>query len=216
MKSLLHTRETLGRVVGRSLVVCLMSAGLVLGLAACGGSSPSSSSATSSSIPSSTSASTQTQTSSSTISSTTIVYEGKSKEEYEASIPELQKKLESAPDDLETLQDLAIAQYGAKQYEAAAATYEKMLALKDDPFTRNNYANVLRDWGKTDEAKTEYQKALDADPTLTVAYINLANVLLREGKKEEALALLDKGIASTQGEDKTRLESFKEQVSKSE
>lgn len=211
MKSLLHTRETLGRVVGRSLVVCLMSAGLVLGLAACGGSSPSSSSASSSSIPSSTSASTQTQTSSST-----IVYEGKSKEEYEASIPELQRKLESAPDDLETLQDLAVAQYGAKQYEAAAATYEKMLALKDDPFTRNNYANVLRDWGKTDEAKTEYQKALDADPTLTVAYINLANVLLREGKKDEALALLDKGIASTQGEDKTRLESFKEQVSKSE
>lgn len=140
----------------------------------------------------------------------------KSEEEYKQAIPQLEEKLKQTPDDLEALQELAIAQYNTKQYEAAAQTYQKMLQVKDDPFTRNNYANVLRDWGKTDEAKAEYQKAIAADPKLTVAYINLATVLVREDKKDEAIKILDQGIAQAEGEGLERLQAYKVQLSKAE
>lgn len=151
----------------------------------------------------------------STDQTTSAIYSGKSREEYEKSIPELKQKLETAPHDLDVLQQLAIAQYNTKHYEEAAATYQRMLAIKDDAFTRNNYANVLRDWGKTEEAKEQYRKAIETDPKLVVAYINLTSLLLREGKKDEAIALLDKGIANTSGEDRERLESYKNQVTES-
>lgn len=140
----------------------------------------------------------------------------KSEEEYKQAIPQLEEKLKQTPDDLEALQELAIAQYNTKQYEAAAQTYQKMLQVKDDPFTRNNYANVLRDWGKTDEAKAEYQKAIAGDPKLTVAYINLATVLVREDKKDEAIKILDQGIAQAEGEGLERLQAYKDQLSKAE
>ena len=48
-----------------------------------------------------------------------------------------------------------------------------MLAIQENAFVRNNYANVLRDWGKTDEAEKQYRKAIDIDPTLTLSLIHI-------------------------------------------
>lgn len=137
---------------------------------------------------------------------------GKSAQEYEAAIPDLKKKTEADPENLDTLQELAIAYYQTQKFEEAAATYQAMLGIRDDSMTRNNYANVLRDWGKTPEAKAEYEKAIAASPALTVAYINLASVWAREGSTDEAVKVLDRGIGKTTGEDKTRLESYKAQL----
>ena len=64
--------------------------------------------------------------------------------------------------------------------------YEQMLKLGEDPMLRNNYGNMLRDLGKTEEAKAAYRKALEEDPKLVVAYVNLAALLATEGKKDEA------------------------------
>jgi tetratricopeptide (TPR) repeat protein len=141
-----------------------------------------------------------------------LVVGGKSAEEYEAALPDLEKAVQAAPDDLEALQKLAIAQYNTARYEQAAATYQKMLQLKDDAFTRNNYGNVLRDWKKLDEAKAEYEKAISMDSTLATAYVNLASVLASEGDVAAALEVLDRGLQTITGEDKTRLESFKEKL----
>jgi len=141
-----------------------------------------------------------------------LVVGGKTVEEYEAALPDLQQAVEAAPDDLAALQELAIAQYNTARYEEAAATYQKMLELKDDAFTRNNYGNVLRDWKKLDEAKTEYEKAISADPTLVTAYVNLATVLAAEGNTSEAVAVLERGLAAVTGEDRTRLEAFKDRL----
>jgi Tfp pilus assembly protein PilF len=146
-------------------------------------------------------------------SNTTIVVGGKTAEEYAAEMADLQKAVDANPTDLDALQALAVAQYNTQAYEDAAATYQKMLQVEDAALTRNNYANVLRDWGKTDEAKAEYEKALSADPTLAVAYINLAGVYLREKNTAEAFKVLDRGIAATIGEDRTRLTNYKEQLS---
>ncbi len=141
-----------------------------------------------------------------------LVVGGKTAEEYEAALPDLERAVEAAPEDLTALQELAIAQYNTGRYEAAATTYQTMLELKDDAFTRNNYGNVLRDWKKLDEAKVEYEKAISTDPTLATAYVNLASVLAAEGNTSEAVAVLDRGLAVMTGDDKERLESFKERL----
>lgn len=141
-----------------------------------------------------------------------LVVGGKTVEEYEAALPDLEKAVKAAPDDLTVLQELAIAQYNTGRYEEAAATYQKMLQLKDDAFTHNNYGNVLRDWKKLDEAKAEYEKAISSDPTLVTAYVNLASVLAAGGSVSEAVAVLDRGLAAITGEDKERLETFKQKL----
>jgi tetratricopeptide (TPR) repeat protein len=144
-----------------------------------------------------------------TTGTTTFVLGGKTREEYEAALPDLEKKVESSPKDLVAMQELAIAQYQTERYADADATYAAMLAVKDDALTRNNRANVLRDWGKTAEAKAEYEKAITLDPTLAVAYINLSALYLREQATDKAIATLDRGIAKTSGEDQQRLKDIK-------
>lgn len=140
---------------------------------------------------------------------TTFVLGGQTREEYEAALPELKKKVESSPKDLAAMQELAIAQYQTERYSDAADTYSAMLEVKEDALTRNNRANVLRDWGKTTEAKAEYEKAIALDPALAVAYVNLSAVFLREQDIDKAIATLDRGIAKTFGEDQQRLKDIK-------
>ena len=141
-----------------------------------------------------------------------VVVGGEETDEYTAQISELKKSLETDPDNLETLQQLAIAQYNTSAYEEAAATYEKMLSLEDTAFTRNNYANVLRDWGKTDDAIAAYETSISMDGTLVTPYINLASVLARQEKAQEAITLLENALASVTAEDKARVETYLEQL----
>jgi tetratricopeptide (TPR) repeat protein len=143
-----------------------------------------------------------------TVSTEVLVVGGSTPEEYEASLPGLEAEVEAAPENLDVLQELAIAQFQTGRYEEAAATYEKMLAIKDDAFTRNNYANVLRNWEKIDEAKAQYQQAIATDPTLAVAYVNLAVVLSQQGDNAGALDILESGLKKVAEEDKASLESL--------
>ena len=216
-------------VGGRRMMLAgvgILVVGLGVLLAGCGGSSAGTGESTQAENQTDTTQAGQVQTSptsgaDATVAATqdatsTVVYGGKSKEEYQQAIPALEEKLQGSPEDIAVLQELAIAQYNSGQFEAAAQTYQKMIALKDEPVMHNNYANVLRDWGKTDEAKAEYQKAIDADPALAVAYINLATVMARADDKAGAIEVLDKGISQTEGEDKERLQGYKDQLSKAE
>lgn len=142
-------------------------------------------------------------------SNRSLVVGGKTAEEYEQQLPELEAQLEKDPDNVDLLLELAVAQYNTQRFTAAVETYQHILKVDDDPTMRNNYANVLRDWGKSDQAISEYRRALKDDPTLAVAYINLASVLDRGGESEEALKVVDEGIAQVSAEDKTRLESMR-------
>jgi len=141
-----------------------------------------------------------------------VVVGGKTADEYEGMIPTLEQSLQDDPENLQTLQDLAIAQYNTGKYEEAAATYEKMLSLEDTAFTRNNYANVLRDWEKTEDAITNYQKAISMDNTLVTPYLNLASILVREGRIEEAKDTLESAQSSVSAEDQERVDAYLEQI----
>ncbi len=147
-----------------------------------------------------------------TESTKTALVGGKTPEEYEADLPALEAAVQASPEDLDALQQLAIAQYWTDRFEEAATTYQKMLAIQDDPFTQNNYGNVLRKLGKIDEAKAQYQQALDADPTLAVAYINMARILSEQGDTEGALEILDSALDKVSEEDKTSLQSYIDQI----
>jgi Tfp pilus assembly protein PilF len=191
-----------------TLILLVALAGL---LAACSGNEPTTT--TTGSTTGSTSAASTTSTSIATNAPTsiinqTIVVGGSSAEEYESALPDLQKAVDAAPTDLTALQNLAVAQMQSAHLDEAAATYEKMLAIKDDAFTRNNYANVLKKLGKTDEAKAQYQKAIETDPTLAVAYINLAVLLSEQKDNAGALKVLKSGLDKVTGDDKKSLQSY--------
>ncbi len=147
-----------------------------------------------------------------TVSVQPVVIGGQTPEEYEAALPELEKAAEADPENLEILQELAVAQFQLKKYEEAAATYEKMLAIKDDAFTHNNYGNVLRNWGKIEEAKAQYRQAIAGDPSLGFSYVNLALILDQEGDSQEAVELLQTGLDKVGEEDKASLESLLERL----
>lgn len=144
----------------------------------------------------------------------TLVVDGDTSEEYEAALPSLEAAVAADENDLAALQDLAVAQFQTGRYEEAAATYERMLAIQENAFVRNNYANVLRDWGKTDEAEKQYRKAIDLDPTLTFPYVNLASVLSKQDDIAGAIAVLESGIKKVSDEDKESFESLIERLKK--
>ncbi len=141
-----------------------------------------------------------------------VVVGGSTAEEYAEALPELEKAVEADPNDLDALQQLAIAQYNTGRYEEAADTYQKMLSIKDDAFTRNNYGNVLRDWGKAAEAKAAYEQSIAADATLVTPYINLASLLVREESVDEAIAFIDRGLQAVGEDDQERLQTFRDRL----
>lgn len=210
--------------VPASLMLVLVLA-LSLGLLACGSNSTNST-ATTAAGSGTTAASTGTTTAPATdttaggtattagvsnATGSTIVAGGT---DFQAELPKLQKAVQDNPTDLTALQALAVAQYNLKKYDEAAATYEKMLAVKDEPLTHNNYGNVLRDAGKNDLAIAQYQKAIAGDPTLVVAYVNLAVMYSTVGDIANADKVLSQGIAATTGDDQTRLKAVKTKLDK--
>ncbi|MBN1628291.1 MAG: tetratricopeptide repeat protein [Thermoleophilia bacterium] len=137
---------------------------------------------------------------------------GKSLDDYKAEIPALQQAVEADPSDLYALEKLAVAHYQVGEYEQAEAAYLKILAIQEDAFTRNNLGNVYRDWGKTDEAKAAYKKAIEEDPTLKYPYVNLSGVLQKEGDVEGALELLQEGTKHMTEDGQSMLDAAEEKL----
>jgi len=209
-----------GRIATAALAALALVALVLLGLVATGCSGTNENGTTTTTVASTTttaktssSASTATTAKTSSSGPERLVVGGKTAEEYAAALPELEKAVAAKPTDLAALQQLAIAQYNTGKYEQAATTYQKMLQLKDDALTHNNYANVLRDWKKLDEAKAEYEKAISSDAKLVIAYVNLAAVLEAEGSISGAIEVLDRGLQVMTGSDKARLETYKARLS---
>lgn len=139
----------------------------------------------------------------------TVPVGGKSKDQYEKDLPGLQAKAKAAPSDLTALQNLAIAQFQTQRYSEAIATYQQMIKIKNEPVYHNNLGNVFRDAGREPEAIKEYQAAIAADPTLVVAYVNLATLQFNQKDVAAGTKTLDAGIAKTTGADKRRLSDIK-------
>ena len=82
---------------------------------------------------------------------------------------------------------------------AAERAFKRALALEPrDPQINNNYANLLGDLGRADEALRFYERALAADPQFANARFNRGLLLQRLGRADEALHDFDAILARDQ------------------
>lgn len=127
------------------------------------------------------------------------------REMWEELLTRLEAAVEAAPNDVNLLRKLAIAYYNLGRYDEAAAIYERLLADGEDAVLRSRLGNTLRDMGDAAGAEAAYRRAIEDDPTLAPPYLNLAELLWRQGRDEEALAVLDQGLAAVPEENRARL-----------
>ena len=119
--------------------------------------------------------------------------EPNSQEEWRALLPRLEEAARAAPEDAAAQRRLAIALYNLGRLDDARSIYETMLATGEDALIRSRLGNILRDQGDLKGAEEAYRRALADDPTLPAPYVNLAELLSRTGRTEEALRVLEEG-----------------------
>ena len=116
-----------------------------------------------------------------------------SREEWRRLLPRLEQAPAEAPGDATAQRRLAIALYNLGRLDDARSIYETLLEAGEDALVRNRLGNVLRDQGDLEGAEEAYRRALSEDPTLPAPYLNLAELLSRSRRTEEALRLLAEG-----------------------
>jgi tetratricopeptide (TPR) repeat protein len=128
-------------------------------------------------------------------------------EQWTALLPRLQELADGDPDDVNVQRKLALAYYNLDRLDDAATIYKRLLAVEEDAVLRNRLGNTLRDMGDEKGAETAYRKAVTDDPTVAPPYLNLAELLWRQGRDDEALAVIDQGLAAVSEKNRARLEA---------
>lgn len=123
---------------------------------------------------------------------------------------EAEKYLEQAllkGDDSNYRNELAVVKYRLKKYQESIDQYQKLISSgKDAAFAWNGIGNAYRDWADQDTArKTQlqanaedaYKKSITLNAQYVAAYSNLALMYHSQGKKEQAITVLNQGITAT-------------------
>jgi cytochrome c-type biogenesis protein CcmH/NrfG len=105
-----------------------------------------------------------------------------------AEVQKLQDKVKANPKDFEALVELGNIDFDQRNYSDAAGYYTRALAVRDDPNVRTDLGTMLFYSKRYDEAMTELNKVLAANPTHAQALFNLGVVLLH-GKEDPEGAL---------------------------
>ena len=129
-----------------------------------------------------------------------------SKAEWASLLPRLQELAAADPGDVNIQRKLALAYYNLGEFEQAVAIYKRLLATGEEPVLRNRLGNTLRDMGDARGAEEGYRRAIADDPTLAPPYLNLAELLWRQGRDQAALAIIDQGLAAVPEEKRECLE----------
>jgi protein O-mannosyl-transferase len=82
-----------------------------------------------------------------------------------------------------------------QDYAGAAGEYRKSLALQQDFAAWNNLGDAQENLQNLAGAEESYRKALAMDSSIAIAHYNLASVLGKLGRKNEAIAEANKAIA---------------------
>jgi tetratricopeptide (TPR) repeat protein len=100
---------------------------------------------------------------------------------------ELLKKIPENEMDTQTFSMLGLAYLQARDYDRAAATYEKALAQEPDSLeVRRAYAEALLRRGKTAEARTQLERVLKSDPEDGNSHLRLGELERQEGSFDSA------------------------------
>jgi len=97
-------------------------------------------------------------------------------------------EIERHPDDAGLHDDVALLYLEVGRTDAAAAHFQKSLALKGRSAPAHyNLGTALSAAGRLDQAVEQYRQAIQIDPKYASAHNNLGGVLLAQGKRDEAL-----------------------------
>ncbi len=103
----------------------------------------------------------------------------------------LENYLRVAPKDSRAILLLATAQLSQGRSVRATALMQEALALEDSPEARTALGQSLLSGGKTDDAVTQLEKALQKDPGQSQAGFLLSGIYLRAGQPRKAVAVAD-------------------------
>lgn len=88
------------------------------------------------------------------------------------------------------------------KFEEAEKLYKECLQIQQSPEIWNNLGNVYARMERYAEAVECYRKAIESDPSFTIAQMNLASLLLNLEKYDQAklllLSLLEKNVKNEQ------------------
>jgi tetratricopeptide (TPR) repeat protein len=132
-----------------------------------------------------------------------------SEEEWAALLPQLQEIADAHPGDVNAQRKLALAYYNLGRFDQAATIYKRLL-VEEDPVLRTRLGNTLRDMGDTQGAAAAYRKAIVDDPGLAPPYVDLAELLWRQGRDKEAMEIIDQGLAAVPEKSRAVLEKARE------
>ncbi len=107
------------------------------------------------------------------------------------------KAVESEPDNINYLTELAITHYQLKNYGESIKIYEKIIDIDgSNASLYNNTGNIY--WIIKDMERAEYyfKKAIEIDSSLIAPYSNLALMFNENERKEEAIEILNQGIVA--------------------
>ncbi|MGO8755099.1 MAG: tetratricopeptide repeat protein [Gallionellaceae bacterium] len=108
----------------------------------------------------------------------------------------IDKAIEICPNNALFYSNRAIVLKELKQYDAAVASYDKIIALKAGfAETYYNRGNLLKELNQLEAALVSYDKAIALKADYAKAYLNRGNALLQLKKHDAALASYDKAIA---------------------
>lgn len=135
-----------------------------------------------------------------------------SQEQWAEALPILEKAAQENPDDMTAQRQLALAYYNLGLLEKARDIYLDLLQTKEDALLRNRLGNVLRDLGDLKGAERAYRQAIVTDPELANPYVNLAELLWRQHRDSEAVAVLQQGLTMVNPESRPFLEQALESI----
>jgi tetratricopeptide (TPR) repeat protein len=98
------------------------------------------------------------------------------------------------------------------RFDEAVTVYERLLAEGEDAELRTRLGNTLRDMGDLTGAEAAYRTAIAGDPALAAPYLDLAELLWRQGRDAEALAVIDQGLVAVPEEDRAALEAGRDAI----
>lgn len=129
-----------------------------------------------------------------------------SRQEWAQLLPTLEKAVQTNPGDVTAKRKLALAYYNLGHLPQAKATYDGLLAVEENAVLRNRLGNTLRDMGNSAAAEEAYGKAIADDPKLAPPYLNLSELLWREGRTDKAIAIIDQGLTAVPQDSRAVLE----------
>lgn len=117
------------------------------------------------------------------------------KNNYSEALNYFQKAVDTDPNNINYLTELATTHYRLKNYDEAIRTYNKIISIeKNDSFAYNNIGNIYSIKNDYANAESYFRKAIEIDPCSIPSYSNLALMFDENNRKDDAIEVLKQGI----------------------